>query len=192
MKYPHQPENIKACPECGTNLINTARRCAVCGYRFEDASLAPAKRKGSAKGPRLLFPITITLPFLLGLLLLLVAVNSLVILGFQKRDQTEIMLAAAQATSTYIATTYVSPTPSPTLTFTPAPPTETPIVDIEYTVVEGDSCLSICTRFNLYLDSLLRKNDIDCAALKIGTVLQIPQPTATPEPTKTKESAAVP
>lgn len=192
MTYLRQPENIKTCPECGTNLINTARRCAVCGYRFDDSSLNPVEKKKDPKGQRLLFPVTITLPFLLGAILLVLAVNSLIILGFQKRDQTETLAAAAQATSTYIATTYMSPTPTPTPTYTPGPPSATPVVEIEYTVVEGDSCLSIASRFNLYLDSLLRKNDIDCAALKIGTVLIIPQTTATPELTNTEESLATP
>lgn len=181
MTYSDPPENIKACPECGTYLISTAKRCAVCGHRFTAGDAGSEKNEGGAYRPRNRLSVTINLPILLGLILLLVALNGLVILGLQKRGQTKILLAAAQGTATYIATTYVSPTPQPTATFTKAPPSSTPVVDITYTVASGDSCLSIAKRFNIYLDSLLVKNNIDCSVLQIGTVLKIPHPTETPE-----------
>jgi LysM repeat protein len=185
MIYPHQPENIKVCPGCGTSLIDTAKRCAVCGYSFTASAPETLKDEPGPRRRQGFMPVTISLPVLLGLIMLLLAMNTLVILGLQKRDQTKALVNAAQSTATFIATTFVSPTPSPTLTRTPAPPTETPVVDIEYVVVSGDSCLSIAKHFNLYLNSILLKNDLDCSVLKIGTVLKIPHPTATPEATST-------
>jgi LysM repeat protein len=225
MNYPHQRENIKVCPGCGTYLIKTARHCVVCGYIFTEEDLQaieddenPPEQAGlvrlrdpgpgtpyqnlprsdaprsAAPRPRApsLMPVTINLPVLLGLMILLLAANTLIILGFQKRDQTKALIAGGQVTATYLATIYVSPTPSATMTSTPAPPTLTPVVYIEYTVVSGDSCISIAHQFNLFVDSLLAKNDIDCANLAIGTVLRIPHPTATPEPTGTPAAPAAP
>lgn len=192
MTYPHSPENIKVCPECGTNLIKTARRCAVCGHSFTETDLKPSEEEGGAhKQPRQML-VSINLPVLLGLIILFVSMIGLMILGLQKRDQTKTLAAAEQATATYIATTYVSPTPTATAVHTPAPPTQTPVVDIEYTVVSGDSCLSIAKHFNIYLDSILARNNIDCAVLKIGTVLKIPHPTATPESTSPPAVTATP
>jgi len=191
MNYLHRCENIKVCPGCGTNLINTAKHCAACGYSFTDVDIQPLKDEGRTHGRRQM-QVTLNLPVLLGLLILLLAINALVILGFQNRDRTKVLIAAGQATGTYIATTYVSPTPSSTMTSTPGPPTATPVVYIEYVVVSGDSCLSIADHFNIYLDSLLAKNEIDCAQLNIGTVLRILPPTPTPESTSTAAGTLAP
>lgn len=192
MTYPRQPENIKVCPQCGTNLINTAKRCAVCGHRFTDSEPSPAQPPGGSPAPRRLGLVTLNLPLLIGLVLLIVSLNALIILGLQKRDQTRALVAAGEQTATFIATTYVSPTPSPVPTNTLGPPTRTPVVDIEYTVASGDSCLSIVTRYHIDLGTLLLKNDIDCSLLKIGTVLRIPHPTPTPEPLETGAGTATP
>ena len=197
MTYPHHPENIKVCPQCGTNLISTARRCAVCGYHFTEidpsAGQTPlGESPARAPAPRRLGVVTLNLPLLLGLIILVISLNALVVLGLQKRGQTKALVAAGEETATYIATTYVSPTPSPTETHTPAPPTRTPVVDIVYTVASGDSCLSIVTRYHINLGSLLLKNDIDCSLLKIGTVLKIPHPTPTPEPMDTTAVTTTP
>ena len=185
MTNPHPSENIKVCPQCGTNLSRTARRCAVCGYSFPDTGDQAGQAPGEPLRLRRSAPPVASLAIVIGLAVLLVFMVALVILGMQKREQTQAQVAADRATATYIATTYISPTPSPTLTFTPAPPTRTPVVDIEYTVVSGDSCLSIVKQFNIDLNSLLMKNDIDCSLLKIGAVLKIPHPTETPEPVYT-------
>jgi hypothetical protein len=192
MTYSQQRENIKVCPECGTNLINTARHCAVCNHQFIEADLSPAKgTSAKPKYPQMI--ISINLPVLFGLILLLVTIPAMIFFGLQKREKNNDLDAAARATGTYIATTYLSPTPSPTLTFTPGPPTPTNEVYTEYQVAPGDSCLSIAKRFNLYLDSLLSKNtDVDCSLLSVGTVLRIPKPTPTPEPTGTEETTPAP
>jgi hypothetical protein len=192
MNYPRQPENTKICPGCSTCLSITAKRCAVCGHRFTAAEPETGKNEPGLGKPQRRMLITLSLPVLLGLILLLLAINTLVILGLQKRERTKVLVDAAQATSTYIATSFVTLTPSPTVSLTPAPPSETPLVDIEYTVVSGDSCLSIAKRFDIYLDSLVRKNDIDCALLNIGTVLKIPRPTAMPEATSTAVETVAP
>jgi hypothetical protein len=191
MTYSQHRENIKVCPECGTNLISTARHCAVCNYRF--AEVAPLPAKGSSVKPqRPQMLISINLPALLGLILVLMAIPALVFFGLQKREKTHDLDSAAQATATYIATTYRSPTPTPTLTFTPGPPTPTTEVYLDYQVAPGDSCLSIAKRYNLYLDSLLAKNDIDCSLLSVGTMLRIPKPTPTAELTGTEEVTPAP
>lgn len=156
----------------------------MCGYVFLDSEMGKNKRAQGPRSPRVSF----TLPGLLVLIIALLIMNTVVILGWQKRTETKKHVESVYATSTYEATTYVSPTPTVTATRTPAPPTPTPVPKIEYTVVSGDSCLSIVTRFNISLDSLLRANEIDCGLLKIGTVLTIPRPTATPEPLLTPGS----
>lgn len=192
MTFPRRPENIKSCPECGTNLSHTARRCAVCGYSFTEAELSAVKAAGSLRGQPRLMPVSFNLPLVLGLFVLLLAVNALVIYGLQTREVLKNQAAAEQATAAYIATIYVSPTVEATPTYTRAP-TFTPIPIIEYTVVEGDSCISIADRFNIYVDSLLQKNDdLDCAMLNIGTVLVIPPPEPTPEPTGAAEGTPAP
>jgi hypothetical protein len=191
MSYSQHRENIKTCPECGTNLIRTAKHCAVCNYRFTEDNATPGA--GVASKPRQLRGLlSLNLPVLLGLLLLIGAIPALVFFGMQKREQTRGLDSAAEATSTYLATTYISPTPTPTVTFTPGPPSATPVVYIEYVVVPGDSCLSISTRFNIFVDSLVLKNGIDCSLLKIGTVLKIPPPVPTPEPTGTEDTTPAP
>jgi hypothetical protein len=106
------------------------------------------------------------------------------------RESARTRVAAAQATATYFATIYVSPTPIVTATNTLGPPTPTPLQDIEYEVQPGDSCLSIADHFDIYLDALLRKNDVDCANLQVGTLLEIPPPEPTPVPTNTPTGVA--
>ncbi len=162
----------------------------MCGYVFTATETTPQKKRPAQNGSGQGMQVTINLPVILGLIILLVSMNIMVVLGLQNRKQTLLQVAAEQTTATFIATTYVSPTPSPTATRTPAPPTATIEPEIEYTVISGDSCLSIVTKFKISYDSLVSKNkQLDCSLLKIGTVLIIPHPTATPEPTNTKVAA---
>jgi hypothetical protein len=204
MNYPRKLKNIKVCPDCGTNLIITAKHCAVCDYSFTDADRSLEQEAvelyerrrlndgSSLYDRRRLRPFTLKQrvlrvygPVTAGLILVLLAANSLIVFGLQRRQQADNLVAAQRATATYIATTYVSPTPVPTMTNTPGLPTETPVVPIEYEVLPGESCLSIADKFDIYLDALLLKNEIDCAALQVGTVLIIPPPAPTPETTST-------
>jgi LysM repeat protein len=150
----------------------------MCGYVFLESEMVTVKRSSGPRPLRLSF----SLPGLLVLIIALLIINTVMILGWQKRTETKEQVESVQATYTYEATTYVTPTPTVTTTRPPAPPTPTVVPKIEYTVVSGDSCISISTRFDISLDSLLRANEIDCDLLKIGAVLVIPRPTATPEP----------
>jgi hypothetical protein len=182
MIFLNRPKNVKVCPGCGTCLINTVKHCSVCGHTF------------SAAGPELHGPIQITLslPAFIGLILFLFVINTLVILGLQKREQNQTLVLPDETTATFSVTSTISPTPSPISTRTPAPPTETPVVDITYVVREGDSCLSIADQFNIYLDRLLAMNDIDCSLLNVGTILIIPPALVTLEPTITAIGATPP
>ena len=69
------------------------------------------------------------------------------------------------------ATTRVTPTGS------------TPTTASTHTVVSGDLCGTIATRFGVSLDELLKANrSIDCASLRIGDQIKIPPKAATPTP----------
>ena len=190
MTYRRLPEHIKTCPECGTNLMRTARRCATCGYSFTDMEVEPDKgARVQSRGRSVLIKLLI----FLGLFLLIAAVNVLYVLGMENRDAAKTRAAAMEATATYLATIYVSPTPIPTLTNTPGPPTATPLVDIDYVVKPGDSCISIADFYDIYLDELLRKNrDLDCTNLQLGITLRIPPPAPTAVPTETPAGPVVP
>lgn len=57
----------------------------------------------------------------------------------------------------------------------------TPASSSNYTVVSGDVCGAIATRFGITLDELVKANrSIDCATLHIGDQLKIPAKAATP------------
>lgn len=92
-------------------------------------------------------------------------------------------------------------TPTPPPTFTPAPtatetpaPSPTPLPPVEYTVVAGDTCISVAVKANISLRALLDANGLsEACPLVIGQKLQVPQPTytPTPPPTNTLEPAAL-
>jgi LysM repeat protein len=193
MMYPRQPSNTKVCPGCGTRLIDTARRCLVCGHLFEaerkkrpvlpPAPLLSARQILESRPPRKNVQVTLSLPLLLGVIVLLLVMNTVAILSWQQRGVTKVKVAGDNATSTYVATTYVTPTRTITPTRTAPPPTFTIEPVIEYTVKQGDSCLAVATRFKVSLDSLVAANKkLDCGLLSLGTVLIIPKATATPSP----------
>jgi LysM repeat protein len=85
-------------------------------------------------------------------------------------------------------------TPTPTLTNTPLPPTDTPTITdtleptltptqsgpLVYVVVEGDSLYSIATAFELELDALLAANPAveNAGIITVGQELIIPPPDA--------------
>jgi LysM repeat protein len=182
MMHKNLPEHTKLCPGCGTCLMNSARHCSVCGYVFLEVVDEPVHRP-KASNP---LQVTLSVPGFVALVLLLLIMNTVFILGWQKRSETKVLVRSVNATATFEATTFVSPTNAPTETRTSAPPTNTVEPEIMYTVVSGDSCLSISARFQVSLDSLAHENDdLNCDLLNIGTVLTIPRPTATPEPTVT-------
>jgi LysM repeat protein len=79
-----------------------------------------------------------------------------------------------------------APEQQPVATATPdasgPPPTATPAASGKtYTVQEGDIPVTIAEQFGISVEALLEANDItDSTSLKIGQVLVIPMPTATP------------
>ena len=82
-----------------------------------------------------------------------------------------------------------APTQQPVTTTTPGASqptaTSTPAAGEEgtYTVQEGDIPTTIAEKFGISAEALMEANDItDPTSLKIGQVLVIPTPTATPEP----------
>jgi LysM repeat protein len=185
------PENTskptKLCPTCGTRLSEDATRCLVCGTDLA-APGKPAKSSKAVQGSRLP-QITFSLPTILGLFLLFLAIGA------------GLVYFATQRTETV-----VEPTPSPTVTFTatitltPTPtipvPTETPFptpTPISYKVASGDSCSTIAFRFGVSIQSIVLLNELPaaCDTLFIGQDLKIPQPTptATALPTATLSEA---
>jgi LysM repeat protein len=71
-------------------------------------------------------------------------------------------------------------TPTPTATDTPLP-THTPLPPIEYTVVDGDSCLVIAWNYDVSVESIIFQNSLDNqCTISVGRTLLIPRPTPTP------------
>lgn len=183
MSPENTPQKTKVCPTCGTRLNENATRCLVCGRTFQEPKAPAAKDSShSVKSPRLP-ELTITLPIALVLILLFVAIGAGAVYGI------------LQGTGKVVEPT-VTPTPSltPTQTMTPTitptntiQPSMTPLPDIEYTVKEGDTCLSIAIAFDVTTNSIILKNNlgVDCI-LSIGTTILVPQPTPTPAPLPTE------
>ncbi len=157
------------------------------------ATMTARVKAHSQRPKRKTLQVTISLPLLVVMILGLLAMNTVVILGWQRRDITKTKVAAVYATATWVVTSYVTQTGTPTPTVTPPPPTITEEPEITYTTVSGDSCLLIATRFKITLNDLALENrDLDCSLLKIGVVLKIPRPTATPEPSTTPVETVTP
>lgn len=137
--------------------------------------------------------ITIPLPGLIALILfltILVITGTVLILNYS---------GALDLQRTEVPTVTVTATPSPTFTAIPTAtptvaPTPTPLPPIEYTVVSGDSCISIAVRNDISVQALLESNGLSQACpLVVGQKLQVPQPTYTPTapPTATLESVSL-
>ena len=105
--------------------------------------------------------------------------------------------AAPKATSTSLppAVSYKTGTPAATTTLLPtlpgsSQPTPTPII---YTVVEGDTLIRIAAHFGITYEALLAANPtVQSSTLQVGTTLNIPAGSATPEqPSPTPAFASV-
>lgn len=171
--------STKNCPTCGSRLGPGATRCSVCGTVVNAAGAGKPVRVNTMP------EITLSLPVVLGMIVLLLAIGAAVVyfvLGGGKP-------ADPAAIPTITTTPTVSPTPSitPTETITPtALPTNTPLPPQAYTVKENDSCLTIAFTFDVSVQSIIMLNDLDAdCTLSIGKELQIPHPTATPTPQPT-------
>jgi LysM repeat protein len=153
----------------------------VCGNPLGASGSAAAAGDGGGQ-------ITLSVPVAIALL----AVFALVAVGttyaatrFIGGDET----AVATPTATEVATE--TRTPEPTATETPVP-TFTPLPTLEYTVVEGDTCLGIAVRHDISVQAILNANPgLVCELLSLGQKVNLPQPTptASPQPTATLPEA---
>ncbi len=134
--------------------------------------------------------VTFSLPVALGLLAIFLVVGALA-LFFTLKGIGKLPDATPVATST--ATSTITPTPTETLIPTDTP-TLTPEPPIEYTVANGDSCISIAGLYSSSVAAIVNLNNLNsqCTNLQVGQKILVPRPTATPPPaaTATLESAA--
>jgi len=188
-------KTTKLCPTCGTRLSEDTDRCLVCGTDLSISEQGTKKAK-TLQGSRLP-EITLSLPAILGLFLIFVAIGAgliyyafpeLVYNAFQEKNQ--VVELTQTPTTTFTPTVTITPTPvTPTQTDTPFP-TETPV---SYRVAAGDNCSTIAFRFGISIQSIVLLNDLPaaCDTLFEGQTLLIPNPTptATQLPTATLSEA---
>lgn len=184
MKEPMSTESnaTKICSTCGTRLSASATKCTVCGSTLT-ASTGTAK----AVKPSRLPEITISLPLVLGLMILLLAIGAGAVYAVYEMNQPEeaaLLLPTATPSLTPTITTTPTETPTPTLE-----PTWTPLPTLEYRVASLDTCISIAFAFDVSVQSLIVMNKLPaaCDTLVVGQTLYVPQPTptASPQPTNT-------
>ncbi len=167
----------KICPTCGTRVSEKTARCVVCGTSLTgSATSSTAKPVQGSKMPEL----TLSLPVALGLLALFVTIGAAAVF-FTLRTTGRVL----EPTQIPTATTTPTITLTPTATFTLTPePTLTPIPPAEYTIAEGDSCLSIAIAFDVSYQSIILLNNLpaSCNNLVPGQKILVPRPTPTPSP----------
>ncbi|GAP14463.1 protein containg FOG: LysM repeat [Longilinea arvoryzae] len=170
-------------------MNENATRCLVCGRTFQTKETPAAKSSTpSVKSPKLP-ELTVTLPIALVMILLFVAIGAGAVYG--------ILQGTGKVVEPTITPT-ASLTPTVTLTATITPtgtmaPSATPLPDVEYTVKQNDTCLSIALAFDVSVNSIILKNNLSTECiLSVGTKLLVPQPTPTPAPlpTETLQPAA--
>lgn len=183
MSPENTPQKTKVCPTCGTRLNENATRCLVCGRSFQNKETPAAKSSTpSVKSPKLP-ELTVTLPIALVMILLFIAIGAGAVYG--------ILQGTGKVVEPTITPT-ASLTPTVTLTATITPtgtlaPSATPLPDVEYTVKQNDTCLSIALAFDVSVNSIILKNNLSTECiLSVGTKLLIPQPTPTPAPLPTE------
>ncbi len=172
----------KICPTCGTRLSASAVKCTVCG-----STLTTPTAAARAVQPSRIPELTLSLPLVLGLMVLLLAIGAGAVYAVLQMNKPEAFVPATPtATETLTPTLTPTPTETPTATFEP---TWTPLPTLEYVIAANDTCLSIAYAFNITTQALITLNKLPaaCDTLIPGQKLFIPQPTVTasPQPTNT-------
>lgn len=179
-------EAPRVCPTCGTRVGAAATKCLVCGADLSVGSTASRSSRFPAVGRSISVPNIKLSPVLL---IAIISILALCGIGL-------VLLASGvvpglalfdPGTPTPTATVTLPPTLTPTATATETPaPTPTPLPPVPYTVVGGDTCISIAVRFKVSVQSIIDLNKLtpNCI-LSVGTELQVPQPTPTPTPLPT-------
>jgi len=170
----------KLCPTCGTRLSDDATKCLVCGADLGSTE-KPAQATRAVQGSRMP-ALTISLPAVIGLLALFLAIGAILVYFALKQVPEAIAPTTETATVTLTPTGTPTNTPlaPPTLTFTPLP-SPTPIT---YLVQANDTCIGIALFYGVSVESIVTLNSLPvaCDNLTIGMSLLIPQPTPTTTP----------
>jgi LysM repeat protein len=184
-----EPTPTKLCPVCGTRLAENATRCVVCGSEF---SATPKQKKKMEKAvqPARMPSVTLSLPVALGLLAAFLVVGAGGVY-FSLKTTGKLPDPTISPTVTTTPTLTLTPTetlvPTETATVTPEPP-------LDYTVQSGDTCGSIALLYGSSVPAIIELNHLNstCTNLRVGQVVKVPKPTATPPPppTQTLEPAA--
>jgi LysM repeat protein/ribosomal protein L40E len=184
-------KKTKICPTCGTRLSDNATRCLVCGTELIAKATAPAKKaeKNALQAGRMP-EITLSLPAALGALVVILLIGAAIVFGALNATN---RVVEPTAVSTATETPTVTPTATDVFTLTPSP-TVTELPPLDYTVKDGDTCLEIAFTFHVSVQIIITTNNLDaaCVTLRVGQVIKVPYPTATPPPlpTSTLEPAA--
>lgn len=184
-------KKTKICPTCGTRLSDNATRCLVCGTELTTKAAAPVKKaeKTALQAGRMP-EITLSLPAALGALVVILLIGAGVVFA-ALRATDRVVEPTPLPTATETPT--ITPTATEIFTLTPSP-TATEIPPFDYTVAAGDTCGGIAFTFGISVQSIIVLNNLDaaCTTLRIGQVIKVPYPTATPPPppTSTLEPAA--
>ncbi len=176
------PESIsstKVCPTCGTRLSENATRCLVCGRTFTAKQTSSSKPIQSQRLP----DVTLSLPFAIGLILVILAVGAgIIFLILRGTGQ----VTGPRPTPTVTLTPTLEQSPTPTITSTPLP-TFTPLPPKEHTVQTGETCSLIALNYGVSIQSIIELNNLSpaCNNLSIGQKIKVPQPTPTASPMPT-------
>ncbi len=123
--------------------------------------------------------VTLSLPVVIGLVLLLLAIGAGIVFGVL-RGTGRVVEPTATPTATVTPTLTLTPTLTPTATLEP---TATQLPPVEYIVQSQDTCSVIAYYYNVSVNSIITLNNLDAdCTLSTNMKLLIPQPTPTPSP----------